>query len=115
MGEFEKDHVATIDLPPQANIPAFEPEERMPEHGVHNKLLEHVVRTPGRLPSPQPTHLGVPGVSPHRIIQEGGPGYVAPKFEGKEAQMDEGNTQGSSSFGLTPGPLTDQLCFFSDG
>ncbi|KAL9118584.1 MAG: hypothetical protein Q9187_004871, partial [Circinaria calcarea] len=89
MGEPEKDRVATIDLPPQESIQAFEPEERVPEHGVHNKLLEHVVRTPGRLPSPQPTHLGVPGVSPHRIIQEGGPGYVAPKFEGKEAQMDE--------------------------
>ena len=105
MGELQKDRVATIDLPPQESIPAFEPEERMPEHGVHNKLLEHVVRTPGRLPSPQPTHLGVPGVSPHRVIQEGGPGYVAPKFEGKEAQMDEGNTQGSVFLWVNSGAL----------
>ncbi|KAJ9648758.1 NAD-dependent glutamate dehydrogenase [Coniosporium tulheliwenetii] len=53
-----------------------------------NKLLEQVVRTPGRQPSPQPTHLSVPGTVPSRILQEQGPGYVAPKFEGKERQME---------------------------
>ncbi|EFR05175.1 NAD-specific glutamate dehydrogenase [Nannizzia gypsea CBS 118893] len=51
-----------------------------------NKQLETVVRTPGRQPSPQPTHLGIPG-GPHRVLAEQGPGYVAAKFEGKEAQM----------------------------
>ena len=59
-----------------------------------NKLLEHVVRAPGREPSPQPTLLGVPGashsnLSGSRILSEKGSGYVAPKFEGKKAQMEE--------------------------
>jgi hypothetical protein len=58
---------------------------------VHNKLLEHVIRTPERQPSPQPTHLSVPGViGSHTLKKEEGPGYVAPKFEGKARQMEEG-------------------------
>jgi hypothetical protein len=60
---------------------------------LHNKLLDHVVRTPGRQPSPQPTHLGVPGTSHSnnsRILHETGPGYFAPKFEGKDQQMEDG-------------------------
>lgn len=67
-----------------------EPPERLPENGVHNKVLEQVVRTPGRQPSPQPTHLSVPGSSQHKVLHEEGSGYVAPKFEGKELQMDQG-------------------------
>jgi glutamate dehydrogenase len=59
----------------------------------HHKLLDTVVRTPGRQPSPQPTLLGMPG-STHsnnsRVLYEEGPGYVAPKFEGKEHQKEEG-------------------------
>ena len=60
-----------------------------------HKLVEQVVRTPGRQPSPQPTLLGVPGASQsnqslHRIISEHGSGYVAPKFEGRKEQMEEG-------------------------
>lgn len=64
-------------------------------NGVRNKLLEQVVRTPGRQPSPQPTHLAVPGgkTSPGthtpRILQDGGSGYIAPRFEGKAQQMEE--------------------------
>ncbi|KAF2206394.1 hypothetical protein CERZMDRAFT_72177 [Cercospora zeae-maydis SCOH1-5] len=54
-----------------------------------NKLLDNVVRTPGRQPSPQPTHLGLPGALPHRIVHDKGSGYVAPKFEGKEHQMEQ--------------------------
>ncbi|KAF7185776.1 NAD-specific glutamate dehydrogenase [Pseudocercospora fuligena] len=54
-----------------------------------NKLLDQVVRTPGRQPSPQPTHLSVLGAIPHRVLHEKGSGYVAPKFEGKEQQMEE--------------------------
>ena len=83
--------LASVELPPPTS-PQHAPD--MPEgplqNGVHNKLLEQVVRTPGRQPSPQPTHLSVPGASSHRILQEEGPGYVAPKFEGKELQMDQG-------------------------
>lgn len=56
-----------------------------------NKHLEHVIRTPGRLPSPQPTHLSVPGgaSSPRMMLNEQGSGYIAPTFEGKEKQMEE--------------------------
>jgi hypothetical protein len=72
------------------------------QNGIHNKAVEHVIRTPGRQPSPQPTHLGVPGASAHRILQEEGPGYVAPKFEGKEIQMD----QGECNCGLLRPPIS---------
>lgn len=60
-----------------------------PANGPHNKLLEQVIRTPDRHPSPQPTHLNVPGSSSiSRMVTEGS-GYVAPKFEGKEKQMEK--------------------------
>ncbi len=64
-------------------------------NGPTNRLLEQVIRIPGRIPSPQPTHLNVPGangsnVSLHRTLSEQGPGYVAPKFEGKEQQKEQG-------------------------
>ena len=57
---------------------------------IHNKLLDQAIRTPGRQPSPQPTHLSVPGANQHRVIQDVGSGYVAPKFEGREQQKEEG-------------------------
>ncbi|KAL1976389.1 hypothetical protein VTN31DRAFT_2671 [Thermomyces dupontii] len=52
-----------------------------------NKHLDHVVRTPGRQPSPQPTHLGIPGQ--HRVLSDDDPGYISAKFEGKEKQMEQ--------------------------
>lgn len=75
-----------------------EPPERLLENGVHNKILEHIVRTPGRQPSPQPTHLSVPSSSQHKVLHEEGSGYVAPKFEGKELQMDQGMPFSSKFF-----------------
>ncbi|KAL6714669.1 NAD-dependent glutamate dehydrogenase [Lecanora helva] len=65
------------------------PPESTTQNGLHNKILEHVVRTPGRQPSPQPTHLSVPGSSQSNILHEEGSGYVAPKFEGKDQQMEQ--------------------------
>ena len=56
-----------------------------------NKHLDSVIRTPGRQPSPQPTHLGIPGGT-HRVLSEEGPGYVAAKFEGKPKQMETGKS-----------------------
>ncbi|KAL3457720.1 Glutamate/Leucine/Phenylalanine/Valine dehydrogenase-domain-containing protein [Aspergillus heterothallicus] len=53
----------------------------------HNKILENVAGSSARLPSPQPTHLAIPG-SPHRVLEED-PGYIAAKFEGKEHQMEQ--------------------------
>ncbi|KAL9084736.1 MAG: hypothetical protein Q9165_007911 [Trypethelium subeluteriae] len=60
-----------------------------PSNGVHNKLFDNVVRTPARTPSPQPTHLSVPGSNHQFVVEKDEPGYVAPKFEGKEQQMEE--------------------------
>lgn len=62
--------------------------------GLSNKLIEQVIRTPNRQPSPQPTLLGVPGAthsnqSLHKTLSDHGSGYEAPKFEGKQAQMAE--------------------------
>ncbi|RAK75127.1 glutamate dehydrogenase (NAD(+)) [Aspergillus fijiensis CBS 313.89] len=55
----------------------------------HNKILESVAGSSIRQPSPQPTHLGIPGGGSHRILSEEDPGYVAAKFEGKEKQMEQ--------------------------
>lgn len=68
-----------------------------PLNPAKHKLVEQVVRTPGRQPSPQPTMLGVPGAaqsnqSLHKILSDHSSGYVAPQFEGKKAQMEEGKS-----------------------
>lgn len=59
----------------------------------HNKHLDHVVGQALRQPSPQPTHLVLPGSghsSPHRVLSEEDPGYIAATFEGKQKQMEQG-------------------------
>lgn len=89
MTDPDSDEMETLTLPRREST-TEPPPERAPPNGAHNKILEQVVRTPGRQPSPQPTHLSVPGSSQHKVLHEEGSGYVAPKFEGKEAQMDQG-------------------------
>jgi glutamate dehydrogenase len=74
---------ATSPAPSRENIPPH-----MLKAPPTNKLLESVIRSPNRTPSPQPTHLGIPG-QPHKVLQEEGSGYVAPKFEGKSEQMEK--------------------------
>ncbi|GAD98634.1 NAD+ dependent glutamate dehydrogenase [Paecilomyces variotii No. 5] len=54
-----------------------------------NKILENAALRSQRQPSPQPTHLGIPGGGPHRVLSEEDPGYVAAKFEGKQKQMEQ--------------------------
>ena len=57
---------------------------------LHNKLHDHFARTADSTPSPQPSHLSVPGAAgTDRYLPKEGSGYVAPKFEGKEQQMEE--------------------------
>lgn len=90
MAEPDQPGTHTIKLSNSEPLIRAEPQDKSLQNSAHNKLLEQVVRTPGRQPSPQPTHLGVPGPSHHRVLHEEGSGYVAPKFEGKEQQMDEG-------------------------
>jgi glutamate dehydrogenase len=65
-----------------------------------HKLVEQTIRTPGRQPSPQPAHFNGSnghangschnGHNGHRILRSATVGYVAPTFEGKKAQMEEG-------------------------
>lgn len=91
MGENGQTDTQTVELPRSEPISNPEPLENISQNGIiQNKILEQVIRTPGRQPSPQPTHLSVPGPSPHRVLHEEGSGYVAPKFDGKELQMDQG-------------------------
>jgi glutamate dehydrogenase len=56
----------------------------------HNKHLDHAVGNALRQPSPQPTHLGIPGTPQHRVLSEEDPGYIAATFEGKQKQMEQG-------------------------
>lgn len=89
MAEADSDEMDAVQLPRREST-TEPPQERASQNGVHNKILEQVVRTPGRQPSPQPTHLSVPGPSLPNILHEEGSGYVAPKFEGKDLQMEQG-------------------------
>lgn len=80
-----------LKLPRRESI--TEMSEQQSLNGIHKKTLEHVIRTPVRQPSPQPVHLSVPGAGQSRVLHEEGSGYVAPTFEGKDSQMDEGDTR----------------------
>lgn len=89
MSEPAPEDTKSVQLPRREST--AEPVDRIPQSGIHNKVLEQVVRTPDRQPSPQPTHLSVPGPAQHKILHDAGSGYVAPTFEGKELQKDQGN------------------------
>lgn len=58
-----------------------------PQNKAHDHAAHH--------PSPQPTHMGIPG-TPHRVLPESGPGYIAAKFEGKQKQMEQGEFPGTT-------------------
>lgn len=59
-----------------------------------SKLVDQVIRTPGRRPSPQPAHFSVPSKTGngngHRVLRSATVGYIAPEFKGKAAQMLQG-------------------------
>jgi glutamate dehydrogenase len=59
-----------------------------------NKLVDQVIRTPGRKPSPQPAHFSVPSKNGngngHRVLRSATVGYIAPEFKGKAEQMLQG-------------------------
>ncbi|KAH0536921.1 glutamate dehydrogenase (NADP(+)) gdh1 [Glutinoglossum americanum] len=60
------------------------------EYALHNKVIDQVLREPGSLPSQQPLHMNlVHGIQQNRILHDHSPGYEAPKFEGKEKQMEQ--------------------------
>ncbi|KAF7921140.1 uncharacterized protein EAE98_008566 [Botrytis deweyae] len=54
-------------------------------------LVEQIIRTPGRQPSPQPTHFNIPhrngNGNGHRVLRSATVGYVAPEFAGRTEQM----------------------------
>jgi glutamate dehydrogenase len=84
-----------------------------------HKLLGQNLPAPDRRPSPNPTHLNIPGSghsTPRIIPQEGagGSGYVAPKFEGKDKQM-EAVMDGVEAKGFIPPDLVeDETRWFYD-
>ena len=83
----------TPDSMPAIKLPRRESTTEAPErpqNGVQSKTIDQNLRTAGREPSPQPTHLSVSMPGSHRILQEGGSGYIAPRFEGKDLQMEQG-------------------------
>lgn len=65
-----------------------------------NKHVDQIIRTPGRKPSPQPTHFSVPpkngNGNGHRVLRSATVGYIAPEFKGKAAQMLQGKRFNSS-------------------
>src|SRR5271156_6324509 len=69
---------------------------KMDEFKAGNKFVEQIIRSPGREPSPQPTHFSVSshshpyGGNGHRVLRSATVGYIAPTFEGKKVQMTEG-------------------------
>ncbi|EPE34114.1 NAD(P)-binding Rossmann-fold containing protein [Glarea lozoyensis ATCC 20868] len=74
----------------------FEPPNMMAGDRPVNKLVDSISRTPGRLPSPQPTHFGGHDVpykngngNGHRVLRSATVGYIAPEFKGKKAQKIE--------------------------
>lgn len=73
---------------------------RMEDLKLLDKHIDQVIRTPGREPSPQPTHFSVSRPkrhgsvvlerNGHRVLRSATVGYIAPTFEGKTAQIAEG-------------------------
>jgi len=88
-------------------FPIMEPvEEKL--HPVAE--LKHNIRTPGRVPSPQPTHLSSPPSPPrnggynerngHRVLRSGTVGYLAPEFKGKMEQQKAGKSSREEASGI---------------
>ena len=71
-----------------------------PDRTPNHKLVDQLLKSPDRQPSPQPTHFSVPyrngkngmngNGNGHRVLRSATVGYVAPEFKGKQAQMVEG-------------------------
>ncbi|QSZ35790.1 hypothetical protein DSL72_006912 [Monilinia vaccinii-corymbosi] len=81
-----------------------------------HKLVEQTIRTPGRQPSPQPTHFNIAhrngNGSGHRVLRSATVGYVAPEFKGRTEQMSKVREQ-IKAMKWIPGELIDaQLEWF---
>jgi hypothetical protein len=61
-----------------------------------NKKIAQLTTSPGRQPSPQPTHVSLPyrngNGNGHRVLRSATVGYTAPEFKGKKDQMELGMT-----------------------
>ncbi|KAA8573164.1 hypothetical protein EYC84_003675 [Monilinia fructicola] len=81
-----------------------------------HKLVEQIIRTPGRQPSPQPTHFNIAhrngNGNGHRVLRSATVGYVAPEFKGRTEQMSKVREQ-IKAMKWIPGELIDtQLEWF---
>jgi hypothetical protein len=92
---YEPEDIFAPSIDPQPEY--FEMPNMMAGDRPVNKLVDSVSRTPGRLPSPQPTHFGGHDVpykngngNGHRVLRSATVGYIAPEFKGKKAQKVEG-------------------------
>lgn len=88
----------TITFPPFdetiANMADSDPSAAAPSTPINppnKKLLDRLVLSGGRQPSPQPTHFSSTykngNGNGHRILRSATVGYYAPEFKGKKDQM----------------------------
>jgi len=84
------DNMANLEPPTSPRSP------KSPRPLPVNKLVEDIVQSPGRHPSPQPTHFSAPykngNGNGHRVLRSATVGYIAPEFKGKKAQMLQGES-----------------------
>ncbi|KAL3425596.1 NAD-specific glutamate dehydrogenase [Phlyctema vagabunda] len=87
---------------------------------VINRFTEQVIRTPGRVPSPQPTHFSVPlskansNGNGHRVLRSATVGYIAPEFKGRKAQMDSVREKLSEGAWIPENLIDIQIRWFYD-
>lgn len=81
----------------KTNMPDSEPQKTtLTINPPTNKTLTQLAGSPGRHPSPQPTHFSMPysykngNGNGHRVLRSATVGYSAPEFKGKKDQMELG-------------------------
>ena len=86
----------TTDIMSSTKFPAYDDSIMDTFDSPTNKLIDQVIRTPGREPSPQPTHFSLPykngNGNGHRVLRSATVGYIAPEFTGKKAQQTQGES-----------------------
>lgn len=87
---------------------------------LNNKLVDQVIRTPGRRPSPQPAHFystsngnnGHNGHNGHRVLRSATVGYIAPEFKGKQEQMLQVKTKITTGGWIPTTRIDEQIDWF---
>ncbi|KAL5319815.1 hypothetical protein ACEPPN_012873 [Leptodophora sp. 'Broadleaf-Isolate-01'] len=94
--------------------------DRLPQH----KMVDQLLKSPDRHPSPQPTHFSVPygngkngtngngNGNGHRVLRSATVGYVAPEFKGKQAQMVQVKGKLEESKWIPTSLIEEQIAWF---